>query len=184
MDMAVKTKPWHRDDLARLPNDGNRYEVLGGRLLVTPQASYPHQLVAAEFTAAIRAYVDPLGVAHVVGPGAVPFGPNQLQPDVQVIPGPRQAGDWADLPAPSLVVEVLSRSTRHRDLGEKREAYLERAGVGVVWLADWRRREVRVCEGDAPIRIEREWLEWHAPGATAPLRIDVRALFTSALGTE
>ena len=36
-------KGWTRADLLRLPDDGNRYEVLDGKLLVTPQASYPHQ---------------------------------------------------------------------------------------------------------------------------------------------
>ena len=35
-------------DLARLPDDGNRYEVLDGKLFVTPQASVPHQWIAAE----------------------------------------------------------------------------------------------------------------------------------------
>ena len=36
MHMATKTRRWTRADLARLPDDGNRYEVLDGELFVTP----------------------------------------------------------------------------------------------------------------------------------------------------
>src|SRR6185369_2826864 len=78
-----RIRPWTRADLARLPDDGNRYEVLDGALLVTPQASLPHQRVAFRLAVAIDAYTARHGVAHVVGPGAVPFGANELQPDVQ-----------------------------------------------------------------------------------------------------
>ena len=81
-----------------------------------------------------------------------------------------------------LAVEVLSASNRRHDLGVKRAAYLERVGIPVIWLADHHRREIHVCELNAPIRIERESLAWHAPGAAAPLQIDVQALFTAALG--
>ena len=46
MQMVTKTRRWTRDDLAALPDDGNRYEVLDGELLVTPQAAYRHQRIA------------------------------------------------------------------------------------------------------------------------------------------
>ncbi len=184
MGMAVETKPWHRDDLARLPKDGNRYEVLGGRLLLTPQASLHHQFVADRFILVLNTYLEQHRLGRAVGPGAVFLGTDEeLQPDVQVIPGPLPAR-WEDCPTPTLVVEVLSRSNRRYDLGRKRAAYLDRVGIPVVWLADHHRREMHVCEAGAPIRIERELLEWHPAGAPAPLRIDVQALFTAALGAE
>ena len=47
MHMATRTRPWTRADLARLPDDGNRYEVLDGELFVTPQAGVPHQETGA-----------------------------------------------------------------------------------------------------------------------------------------
>ena len=46
MHMATKTRRWTRADLASLPDDGNRYEVLDGELFVTPQAAYRHQRIA------------------------------------------------------------------------------------------------------------------------------------------
>ena len=85
-------RPWTRADLARLPDDGNRYEVLDGQLLVTPQATYAHQRVAIELAMRLEIYARQHAVAHVVGPGAVPFRKNELQPDVQVIPGRMQPG--------------------------------------------------------------------------------------------
>ena len=39
-------RTWTRDDLAALPEDGNRYEILDGALLVTPAPSYSHQAVS------------------------------------------------------------------------------------------------------------------------------------------
>ncbi|HVE98514.1 MAG TPA: Uma2 family endonuclease, partial [Mycobacteriales bacterium] len=47
---AVTTLPWGRplteDDLARLPDDGHRYELLDGTLIVTPAPSAAHQVCA------------------------------------------------------------------------------------------------------------------------------------------
>lgn len=129
-------RPWKRADLARLPDDGNRYEVLDGALLVTPKASQPHQLVAVELMILLERYVRPSRAAYVVGPGAVPFGENELQPDVQVIPGPRESSTWDFVPAPILVVEVLSTSTRRRDFGIKLDAFLGRVRVPTVWIVD------------------------------------------------
>lgn len=180
---APRIRPWTRADLARLPDDGNRYEVLDGQLLVTPQASFGHQSVALHLAIALQAYVGEFGTAHVVGPGAIPFKKNELQPDVQVIPGPpRRGSTWANLPTPILVAEVLSTSTRHRDFGIKLDAYLGRVRVPVVWIVDREKREVHVCERGATPRIEREILEWQPAGAPNTLRIDWPALFREALG--
>ena len=180
--VTPRIRPWTRADLARLPDDGNRYEVLDGQLLVTPQASHDHQGIAAKFVILLELYAVHHGIAHVVGPGAVQFGPDELQPDVQVIPGPRRPGSWQDFPAPILVVEVLSKSSRRYDLGGKLDAYLGRARVSTVWIVDHKRREVHVVERGAEPHIVRQTLAWHPPGAPEPLVIDLPAFFRDALG--
>ena len=178
-----RIRPWTRADLARLPDDGNRYEVLDGRLLVTPHASHDHQSVALRLALALETYVGSAGVAHVVGPGAVPFKKNELQPDVQVIPGRPQPGmTWTNAPSPILVAEVLSTSTRHRDFGIKLDAYLDRVRVPAVWIVDHREREVHVCERGSAPRVERQTLEWHPAGMRHALRIDLPTFFRDALG--
>lgn len=184
MGMATETVPWTRADLERLPRDGNRYEVLDGRLLVTPLASLTHQRVAFELALVLSAYLRPGDLGDVVGPGAIPFGDNELQPDVQVIPGPRRAGTWASVPVPWLVAEVLSPATRSRDLGSKLQAYRERIGVPSVWLLDYHARVIHVADSTSPLRTERAQLEWRAPGAQKSLRLELDGFFRRAIGVD
>ena len=143
MHMATKTLRWTRADLERLPDDGNRYEVLDGELFVTPQAAHDHQRIALRLAVMLEPYCARHALGGVVGPGAVVFGSNELQPDVQVVPGaePPRGAKWEDLPLPLLVVEILSDSTRRRDLGKKREAY-ERLGIPTYWVVDPDQRRV------------------------------------------
>ena len=177
MVMAAPTRPWTRAELARLPDDGNRYEVLDRRLLVTPQASYEHQYVGTQLLIALHKARGAPAAFSVVRPGAVPFGENELQPDIFVIPGAHSTGEWTDLPRPVLVAEVLSESTRRRDFGIKLDAYLNRVGIPEVWLVDRERRVVHVCVRASDPRAVADTLTWLAPGAVEPLRIHVQALF-------
>ncbi|MEA3247795.1 MAG: Uma2 family endonuclease, partial [Gemmatimonadota bacterium] len=114
-------------------------------------------------------------------PGAVLFGPNELQPDVQVIPGTRTRGTWEGSPTPILVAEVLSESTARRDLGVKLDAYRDRLGIATVWIVDYERREITVSD-DAGRRVARTDLTWQPAAAAEPLRLDVQRFFLDALG--
>jgi len=190
MHMATRTRRpfrWTRGDLARLPDDGNRYEVLDGELLVTPQASYRHQDIATRLLLALGEYCTRHSIATVVGPGAIPFGRSELQPDVQVIPGrhrPRKEVKWGDLPRPILVIEVLSDSTAHRDLGKKRDAYL-RIGVAQYWAIDPDAREVHVWRpGTEEPTIAREVLRWQPVETLPPLEITIDAIVPDGSPTD
>ena len=133
--------PWSVADLERLPDDGNRYELLDGGLLVSPAPSPRHQRAAFRLAMALDA-VAPAGIEVLPAPLAVrPQGhlraseqSTELQPDVVVA----RAADYTarDLPvAPLLAVEVLSPSSRLVDLHLKRAAY-ERIGVACYWVVD------------------------------------------------
>lgn len=137
MRMALTVHRWTRVDLASLPDDGNRYEVLDGKLFVTPLPAPLHQRIAVQLILRLEPYVAAQGLGYVVGRGAVVFGENELQPDVVVFPGspPNIAARWDALPRPSLVVEILSATTRQRDLSDKRKAYL-RLRVPDYWFID------------------------------------------------
>lgn len=53
-------------------------------------------------------YIERHQLGSIAAPGAVIFGKNELQPDIQVIPGPsrRPRGtNWEDLPKPILVID-------------------------------------------------------------------------------
>lgn len=178
MRMAQKLRRWTRADLQDLPDDGNRYEVLDGALLVTPQASFGHQDVAMRLAAALMAYCDRHRIGHVVAPGAVVFGGNELQPDVDVLPyGPYPRGQkWETLPTPLLVAEVRSDSTYRRDIGEKREAY-QRERIPEYWVVDpeARRALVWTPEGDDPV-IVTDALRWHPRADIEPLVIPLESI--------
>jgi Uma2 family endonuclease len=82
---------------------------------------------------------------------------------------------WEELPPPRLAVEVLSPTTRRRDLANKREYYLD-AGVGEYWVLDGERREVRVIRRGESDVVVRDSLVWRAVVAE-PLVLDMVALF-------
>ena len=132
-------KHWTWDDYARLPDDGRRYEVIEGALVVMTGPSYEHQFTVAEIHAVLRAWA-------AAGPGGdVLFAPLDvelahdivLQPDVIWISPDRiaQIVDHHVRGIPDLVVEVLSPSTERRDRIRKAALYA-RYHAKEYWLVD------------------------------------------------
>ena len=185
MAMVTTTHRWVRADLERLPDDGNRYEVLDGELFVTPQAEYEHQSIASCLSFALQLYCRDHQVGEVLGPGAVVFEDNELQPDLQVIPGSRESrrqADWRVLPASLLVIEILSPSTRQRDLGKKQEAY-RRLQIPTYWIVDRdRRRVIAMAVGSADPEIVTDVLRWQPRSDLPPLEIPLEAIFGKPRG--
>ncbi len=161
MAMAICVPLYTVDDLAHFPDDGNRYELLDGVLLVTPQATAVHQVVASRIQTELAAALQKPGLAHVVGPGAVVRRPRtQLQPDILVYPARfSPTTDWRKITEHWLAVEILSRTSRVYDREFKRDAYFA-LGVERVWLVDWRVRSVEVCTGKGRSRIVRDTIRW------------------------
>jgi Uma2 family endonuclease len=178
--MATETTRWTRFDLERFPEDGNRYEVLDGELLVTPQASPMHQLVVARLMGALFNYCKTNRVGLGLGPAAVVWGANELQPDIEVLPvgSITRESEWEQLPCPLLVVEVLSpfAVSRRRDLDVKRIAYLK-LGVPEYWVVDHASRQVHVWSRGHAVKIAADVLRWHPEPAIAPFEIDLTTLF-------
>jgi Uma2 family endonuclease len=132
--LPTRGAPFTRADLESMPDDGRRYELIDGCLLVTPAPSVPHQRAVVELLVVLRDAVPPTAETFVAPFAVVPEGDSELQPDVLV--ARRDDLTHKDLPAaPLLVVEVLSPSTRSFDLGAKHERY-ERAGTLAYWVFD------------------------------------------------
>lgn len=135
---AVTTLPawgdWTVDDLDRLPDDGLRYELVDGVLLVSPAPRVLHQLAQAELLVLLHAAAPP-HVRVLGAPLDITFSTTRrLQPDLVVLDREQLRGATvAGLPL--LVVEVLSSSTRATDLTLKRHVF-EQAGVPSYWLLD------------------------------------------------
>lgn len=172
---------WTRAHLAYFPDDGNRYEVLDGQLFVTPQASVPHQWISNALITALREYCTTHGLGVPLGPGAVVFEDNELQPDVLVVPkltGPVPE-KWEELPLPHLVVEVLSRTTRRRDLVLKREAYLT-LGIKGYWVVDRFERCAHIwTQGSDEPQVITDIIRWQPLSAIPALEIPLARVFDS-----
>ena len=127
-------RPLTRADLDAMPDDGHRYELIDGVLVVSPSPSLRHQVAVLELAVALRA-ACPEGLLVVVAPFDVALGEDTvLVPDILVA----RVADLTerDLPAaPLLAVEVLSPSTRRFDLMTKRSRY-ESAGTASYWVVD------------------------------------------------
>ena len=177
MAMAISVPLYTVDDLENFPDDGNRYELLDGVLLVTPQATAPHHIIASRIQWELAASLQKPGLAHVVGPGAVVRRPRtQLQPDILVYPArfsPKT--DWRKITEHWLAVEVLSRSSRIYDREFKRDAYFA-LGLQQVWLVDLRAQSVEVCTGKGKSRVMRDSIRWKIAGAE--VIIDLHEVFT------
>lgn len=177
-------RSWTYEEYVSLPDDGNRYEVIGGELYVTPAPQSPHQEVVARLIELLRPFVRKHGLGRVLpGPIDVLFGPKDyLEPDLVYIRQERRAfvTKRGVEVAPDLVIEIVSVSTASRDRGLKRERYA-RFGVTEYWVVDAEAREIEIyglSEDPRRPRIERETLRWQ-PIADGPvLEIDVRELLS------
>jgi Uma2 family endonuclease len=126
------------DDLAQMPDDGKRYEILEGDLAVSPAPNRKHQRIVLNCADFLRT----LELHHYGEVYTAPFDVvfdryNVVEPDVLFVCQDRLdiVTDANVQGPPDIVVEVLSPSTRDRDLGVKVHLYA-RFGVREYWVMD------------------------------------------------
>lgn len=132
--MPRESRDWTVDDLDRIPDDGLQYELLDGILLVSPAPVPLHQraigrmflLLERACPADMEAFVAPLDWR--------PDRRTSLQPDLLVVRkdliGEKNVQDRLEL-----AVEVLSPSSRRKDLVLKHSKYAD-SGVASYWVVD------------------------------------------------
>jgi Uma2 family endonuclease len=161
-----------RRDLDSMPDDGHRYELIDGSLIVTPAPSERHQTVVLELSVLLHR-ACPRELKLLFAPFDVALADDTvMQPDLLVA---RRADFRAhELPvAPLLAVEVLSPSTRHIDLSLKR-ARFEAAGAASYWVVDPAGPSLTVWELDEGRYVERAHVVGQeAYDATAPFAVTV-----------
>jgi Uma2 family endonuclease len=178
MAMALTIPRYTVEDLERFPEDGNRYELLDGVLLVTPAPALVHEIVISRIHARLAMAVQMPGHAHVFTRGAVTRLPDtQLEPDILVIPQrfPFDA-KWHEITERWLAVETYSPSSRHYDREFKRDAYFA-LGLHEVWLVDPRYKLVEVCRGPGAGEFVRDTIHWHVPTLDLVVPIDLAEVF-------
>lgn len=127
-------RPFTVADLEAMPDDGNRYELIDGVLVVSPSPSWEHQEMDAALFIAMRA-ACPRELRVLMAPFAVQTAfDSEVQPDILVTRFTDLRSTHLPV-APLMVGEVLSRSTQLHDRNTKK-AHYERMGVPVYWLLD------------------------------------------------
>jgi Uma2 family endonuclease len=179
MGMAIPTY-YSAEQVRALPDDGNRYEVVHGELLVTPAPRALHQEVVRRLLVHLSLYLEAEPVGHVLpAPADISWGPDTLvQPDVFVVPVEQaRTLDWSLMRNLLLVAEVLSPSSARADRFTKRIEY-QRQGVPLYWVVDPQQHQVEVwTPEDVAPPLERESLAWQPAGASRPFELKLETLF-------
>ena len=127
------------EDFARIPEDGQRHEILDGVHVVSPAPGRRHQRVSSRLSARLETFVEKKGLGEVYpAPFDVRLSEHDvLEPDLLFISSGRIEILTEDhvLGAPDLAIEILSPSSRRRDLGKKLARY-EKLGVLEYWVLD------------------------------------------------
>lgn len=135
----------------RTASDINHYELLDGRIVMTPPAGWTHSGIAAGLVRALSDHVARHALGKVFESSAgyeLPSG-DTLEPDVSFVSTvrfgtrpPRTPNQFLRM-APTLVIEILSPSTARRDQTEKKDIYA-RNGVDEYWIVDPAKKVVTV----------------------------------------
>lgn len=124
---------WSVDDLHALPDDGNRYELLDGRLLVSPPPELSHQHLVSGLVSVLRQQL-PQGLTAVAAPGLYYDPRNYRVPDVAVFPRAVLERPRPRLAPPDvlLAVELVSPGSARVDRVLKPAEYAA-AGIASFW---------------------------------------------------
>ncbi|WP_414576071.1 Uma2 family endonuclease [Anabaena sp. CCY 9402-a] len=141
---------WTNADLELFPDDGKRYEIIDGELLVTRSPHWKHQKACVRISTALDNWSQETDLGEVViAPGIILGDNDNIIPDVVWVSKQRltelldEAGHLTA--APELVIEVLSPGNENekRDRELKLKLYSTR-GVREYWIVDWRKQQLEV----------------------------------------
>lgn len=136
---VVLRRPLNANDLRILPEDRNRYEIIGGQLFVSPSPSTRHQAILGELLTALKIHLTSTGTGSVFSaPLDVHLSFNDVvQPDLFVVLTGRQGiiREHGMVGAPNLVIEILSPSSSVTDRVDKAALYA-RNKVEEYWIVD------------------------------------------------
>ena len=189
--MSTRLHRFTYADLERIPEGADRLrrELFDGELVVTPSPNRSHQTLATRLTAILWRHASERALGEVwPAPLDVVFDPeNVCVPDLIFVSNARReaVAEKHLVAAPDLVVEILSPSTRTRDLTRKKDLYA-RFGVPHYWVFDPRARTFASFERDAAgSYVARVIAQDPATVRAAPfddLPLDLAALFAPPFG--
>ena len=137
--LQTSQRPLTIEDFESFPDDGNRYEIIGGLLSVSPSPTLEHQRIVGRIFTTLERYFEQTGTGEVfVAPVDVELSNfDVVQPDVAVVLNTNASvkQELRIVGAPDVVVEVISPSSAMRDRVRKAALYAMNS-VQEYWLVD------------------------------------------------
>lgn len=135
------------EDYARIPDDGLRHEIIDGEHYVSPSPKRKHQRLSMVLGSCLHVFVEDHQLGEVyAAPFDVIFSEHDIvQPDLMFIANDRLPVLTEDnvQGAPSLIIEILSKSTRRLDEQLKLDLY-DRSGALEYWMLNPFRKSARI----------------------------------------
>lgn len=150
MEASTRKRGWTYEEYLKL-DDENRYEIIGGELIMSPSPSSVHQRVSRDLEMIIWQFVKNKALGEVYhAPIDVVFNegtPEEetVQPDILFIANAntqiiKPRGIFG---TPDLVVEIISPSTEYRDTVVKKAIY-QKNNVAEYWMVNPYMRSITV----------------------------------------
>ena len=180
--MVATLRPLTYDDLLAMPDDGQRYEIIGGELFANSPPTWGHQRVIGRLYGVLRDYTRLTGGQVTFAPFGVLLGPHDaVEPDLIFLSASRprvpSTDNTIDFP-PDLAVEVISPSSRRKDRVAKMALYA-RAGVPEYWTADPMEREfiMNHLQGKQYVQVAPDADGWFSSPTLSGLRVSPEDIF-------
>ncbi len=126
------------EEYIKLEDDGFKYDMIKGVLHLAPSPFSPHSYIQTILSVELAEFVlkKKLGIVFQELDVHLPDGGDVLRPDITVVlkENKQIIKNWI-FGTPDLVCEVLSESTKERDLKDKAERYLKN-GVKEYWIIE------------------------------------------------
>jgi Uma2 family endonuclease len=127
------------EDYRLLPDDGRRYELIDGDLVISPSPKTKHQRIARTLLTALDNFLKrhPLGEIFIVPYDVVLSEHDVCQPDLVFVAAAQASIITNDniRGSPALVIEILSEGNRKLDETIKLQRY-EHFGIPEYWIVD------------------------------------------------
>lgn len=135
--LAIKESGWTVEDYMNLPEDGNQYEIVSGKLELKPSPTTTHQRISQRLE---RTLIDSCEQQYIImdAPVDVILSDDETrQPDILMVHRSREfiIEKHGVVGPPDLVLEILSPNSAKRDRVMKKESYA-RFAVPEYWIVD------------------------------------------------
>jgi Uma2 family endonuclease len=168
-------------DLHALPDDGLRYELIDGSIVVSPSATGSHNLIARWIAQDLESGCPTKEWVVGLDQSAAIDDRNEPRPDIVVYRTRYMTRSPFPIAGASLVVEVVSPHSGQRDLQTKRDMYAQ-AGVPAYWIVapDEEKGVISLAELRLHGKVFRDEAHFSADVFEAthpwPVRIDLPAI--------